>query len=462
MIAAISGAVIGAIAVALAVANRFWPTRASREARLSELRRDRDQLPDLIDEEAITKPDLKRLVSFLETLDECRAKRTLRLPEIDRAFGQWFFETAHSHAGLELILDDDYIRRIGLLYQRWLRFRLRHHRDQFDSAVARRWARHTKTHHAKGRVLWHHEIQEHPTLGDAALVFWRLGFRPSYNRQTILHSIEEICEAFQVSSYVAYELLGPHDILLRLWLSHPGDISDVHDPLLDEPGKPSRQPQKRIDDITRRLSAHITETTSDYFLVTEVHRHWWWCKSRWWRRRADPDRLKPGFANEISKDVKGKQAVQDLVNLYNDGTRSWLHLWRSREWRRYRRKGFVRHHRLHGGIKFATIVRPKDSQGFVHVDDGEHPVATAVRDATRVKDRSLYEGSGFNFLGLGAAQFLILGRVPGYRFGRLRTEIIEPIVKDTPIARSYAPTLTYVATGPETMRQTYRDGVKHH
>jgi hypothetical protein len=460
---ALATAAATAVATLFVVRGYYRKTARDDDRHLEILKQEQNSLPELSGPVASTAEQLAPLVTFLTSLDECRLSRGKpKLDRLNTSFGQWFFETVHNPAAVQLVLDTKSFASIGPLYSAWCKLRIKNDEPIFETSVARKWARHTRASKAKKRILWNHEIHEHPRLGDATLVFWRLHFEPSYNKHEILHSVETICEEFDVTSYVIYELLGPHDLLLRLWLRHP-DQPFQSSPLLvprrafiAAKFKSLRPSPSRLVRMTEMLGE--TTTDCDYFRVSRIWRHWWW-DGLWWTRTRPSRVLEHGFAADLLDSNEKKAAVVRLVNLYNDGSISFWRVLREPAWWLYKYKRFVRRRKLADGIKFATVVRP-NRKDHIRSEDTAQLIERVVRKARWVADRSLYEGTGFD-KGQGPAQFVILGRVEHRRFKNIRKEIISPIVAKQEIVMHYAPTLTYVATGPETMRQTYQDGVMH-
>lgn len=437
----LAGAGVGVATLALkigATRDRWLDDLGDRHAALKE------RLTD-----STIQAEVNDVVEFLKAIEKRRGKIILRVARIDERFGDWFFDTAHGLHGVDPFLEHKDFATVKSLYRAWARHWRKGNNRNLNTSAATRWARHTNRQRSKTRILWHHKIQEL----DSTLFFWRLRFEPSYNQHKILHSLHVICEDFDVTSYVAYELLGPHDVLLRAWLSGPDESSNV-DIAQSEPDHGVHP--SRIDHMTQRLSWHTTDDSNDYFRVEKIYRHWWWM-SRRRSLKASPQEPDEDFEFELKKPSAATRA-QTLVNDYNAGTISRRHLWRSYVWWRYRSKGLVRRRRLHGGIKFATIVRAKpDHEPPVH--GSKHPIVVAIKNARYIRDRSLYAGVGFHQSELGPAKFLILGRVRGFHFGRLRKHVIDPILEHQ-ISKDYAPPLTYIATGPDTMRQTFQDGIK--
>jgi hypothetical protein len=443
---------LGLAGAGVAAATLALKVGATRDRWLDELGDQHAALKERLTDSTI-QAEVNATVAFLKAIEKRRGKIVLRTAAIDERFGDWFFDTAHGLHGVDPFLEHKDFATVKSLYRAWAsHWRKDTQKDIALNAslAARRWARHTNRQRSKTRILWHHKIQEL----DSTLFFWRLRFEPSYNQDKILQSLHVICEDFNVTSYVAYELLGPHDILMRAWLSDPEKASAVE---VTESEEELIGPQPtRITHMTQRLSWHTTDDSNDYFRVETIYRHWWWV-SRRLSLKATEREPNEEFEFELKKPSAATRA-QTLVNGYNAGTISRRRLWRSYVWWQYRSKGLVRRRRLHGGIKFATIVRAKPKHE-PPVHESKHPIVVAIKNARYIRDRSLYACVGFHQNELGPAQFLILGRVRGFHFGRLRKHVIDPILEPQ-ISKDYAPPLTYIATGPDTMRQTFQDGIK--
>jgi hypothetical protein len=436
------------VAGLVSVAGLILSIAAYRRASLGRLESQHAKLNERLASSTI-QAEIDEVVMFLKCLERRRRRTALRIADLDEAFGPWFFPMVHGPHGVDPFLGHREFATVKSLYRAWSHYGRKHDPEsrQFGSAAAKRWARQTNEQRAKTRILWHHEVQN----TGSTLFFWRLRFEPSYDQDRILKSLDAICEDFGVTSYVAYELLGPHDILLRAWMSDPHKDSAVTLTPAERGSLGSRC--SCIEHMTQRLCEHTTEESNSYFEVEKIYRHWWWMP----RLGSEERKPKPGFQRDLD-DLNVRKEVERVVNDYNTGEISRLGLWRSSVWWRYRRKNIVRRRRLHGGIKFATVVRAKPGHAAPAHSDREHPIFYAVKRARWIRDRSVYAGKGFRQENLGEAQFLILGRVRAINFGRIRKRVIKPILKD-PISNDYAPPLTYVATGPDTMRRTLRDGL---
>lgn len=65
-------------------------------------------------------------------------------------------------------------------------------------------------------MVWHDVV--HERLEGARLTFFRLSFIPSYDRERIFSTLEQLYEKLGITSHIAYETLGQYDLLLRLWV----------------------------------------------------------------------------------------------------------------------------------------------------------------------------------------------------------------------------------------------------
>ncbi len=102
---------------------------------------------------------------------------------------------------------------------------------------------------------WHDAV--HEAREGARLQFWRFSFVPDYNQTAIFDAIRTVLEQNQLRSYIAYETLGEHDVMLRLWA--PRDIS----------------PEDLALSFENALS-HLSLYSHDYTVVHSTLLHWIW------------------------------------------------------------------------------------------------------------------------------------------------------------------------------------------
>ena len=68
----------------------------------------------------------------------------------------------------------------------------------------------------RNQLQWHPEL--HRQLGKERLCFWRMGFSPTYDREKVRERLLELFERLEIRSFAFYEMIGIHDLMLRLWL----------------------------------------------------------------------------------------------------------------------------------------------------------------------------------------------------------------------------------------------------
>jgi hypothetical protein len=65
-------------------------------------------------------------------------------------------------------------------------------------------------------LLWDDDVHERHEA--SLLYFWRLSFGVYYDREYIFAQLREFYANFEIPSFVAYQILGDYDLLLRLWI----------------------------------------------------------------------------------------------------------------------------------------------------------------------------------------------------------------------------------------------------
>jgi hypothetical protein len=105
-----------------------------------------------------------------------------------------------------------------------------------------------------GRLLWHHEV--HIDWGQTVLEFWFISFRHSYDPDEVLPFLHEVAIEMGLSAYTSYELLGPYDVLLRMYIPIGGE-----------------QPLR--DAVENRLHRHDLKIINR-FKADDIARHWPW------------------------------------------------------------------------------------------------------------------------------------------------------------------------------------------
>jgi hypothetical protein len=105
-----------------------------------------------------------------------------------------------------------------------------------------------------GRLLWHHEA--HLAWERSSLKFWFLTFRHGYDPDEVLSALHDVALEHGLHAYASYEMLGPTDILLRMYI-------------------PSGTEHALRASVNERLQEHHLDLI-DRFKAVEVVRHWAW------------------------------------------------------------------------------------------------------------------------------------------------------------------------------------------
>src|ERR1700755_1194010 len=113
---------------------------------------------------------------------------------------------------------------------------------------------------SRSLMQWHPEA--HKQWAHERLVFWRLGFYPTYRRDDVLEALDLICARHGISGRTIYEVFGIYDLLLRFWL-------------------PESAATETVDlDIKRTLASFHLELC-DHFEVELIDRlGFWWTGAR--------------------------------------------------------------------------------------------------------------------------------------------------------------------------------------
>lgn len=232
------------------------------------------------------------------------------------------------------------------------------------------------------------------------LFFWRLGFYPTYSGEEVESRLLATLQQAKIKSAVCYELFGPYDLLLRVWLPDGkyGDVDEFQNLLIENLGpadlsmcdpflvsKPARHwvfpaddkgeiPTPNEDDIAALSDDQIAEVENEEVSATEV-------------RRLE--------AQHLLADLNRSPETTDPRD---------------------------------PGIKFAIVVgadlrmTTRQQRKFLQtltqkLDEAEEELDESERG---LGQRSLYSGSGFG-------HFLIMGRVTNQAFFRLGSELLDKI-----------------------------------
>jgi serine/threonine protein kinase len=237
--------------------------------------------------------------------------------------------------------------------------------------------------------MWHYEAHR---KRHELLYFWRLGFHPTYSRKAVQSKLRAaLCKA-EIRSVVCYELFGPYDLLLRVWLPPDGrydDFKEFQELLLDE-----------LEPVDLSMC--------DPFQVSQLARHWVFPDVDGEMPKPSDDALEELTESKIAEVENGKASQAEISRL--EGLNLLADMSASSETT----------DPDDPGIKFALVV-----SGDPRLTTKQHKqflrTLTAELDAAKsIGQRSLYAGSGFG-------HFLILGRVTNDAFFDLGAALLDKI-----------------------------------
>jgi hypothetical protein len=225
---------------------------------------------------------------------------------------------------------------------------------------------------ADGRPL---DVQWHPLLHEKwakeQLLFMRLGFAPTYQRDRIRDALMTVFAEHQVRSYVGYELLGVYDVILRLWLPS------------------TTTPQAFFESMRRSLKA-VDMTTSDSFSVLRQARNWLW----------EENGSKALVTPDTQRVANGPPSPNEMHALETDPS----------IFATFRSANLIRPIERHEGVKFFMVLPAHSNLPDSSREEIDREVSEAL-DALELDEYSLYIGQGF---GSGAA--VIMARIAFDRF----------------------------------------------
>ena len=255
------------------------------------------------------------------------------------------------------------------------------------------------------RVLWHHHVHRH--RGEA-LYFLRLGFYPTYMSQPVASALIEMLRANDVKSAVCYELFGPHDLLLRVWLPKAIDFGEFQTSLID------------------RLAATENLTMCDPFQVHRFVRHWLFPAENGAVRAPDDALVNALNDDQIAAAETGAMPAEQLGKLEHDALLGAFS------------NSTETTDPADPGTKFAVVVGGDPRLTTAQHEEFELTLRQLLDTAERLDQRSLYAGSGFG-------HFLILGRIKGSPLYVLTDDLLTRIA-NAKINRHYgARTFTHVS-----------------
>jgi hypothetical protein len=230
------------------------------------------------------------------------------------------------------------------------------------------------------------------------LLFWRLGFFPTYDSERIKEGLLATLGRHKILSYTCYELIGAYDLLLRAWVPNSESDDEVQESLI-----------KDLSVTNLRLC--------ERFVVSRTPRHWVWGDGR---EPAVPDETllrEPLSDDELIRiqdhpeENAGLVAKRESDKLLGDAEHST-------------------------GIKFFLSVTTLAPTHTLYVERRleKRLIKTLDEAPTGITERSLYSGDGFG-------RFLMMGRIPFEQFNLLGeyfvNEMNDETLREDFIARTY-------------------------
>jgi hypothetical protein len=251
------------------------------------------------------------------------------------------------------------------------------------------------------RFQWHPLL--HRDWAKERLCFWRLGFYPTYDRELVKERLEGIFQEQMVHSYAPYELIGIHDLMLRIWL-------------------PTSLTQGEFNDMLAVALGPLGLVLLEPFAVDEMITHWVWAET--------PDRIR-----QVASEVLEEGLAPTTIDNINKG-----HLDKA-EQKKWEDANVIAPSSHGRGIKFFIVIT---ASGYpARYIGSEQSLKRAVVDhlanAKTVTEKSLYEGSGFG-------HFIVMGKVPYGKFKVIFRELIDPINKSGLTQHHQARTYTHICT----------------
>jgi hypothetical protein len=248
-----------------------------------------------------------------------------------------------------------------------------------------------------GRLLWHHLA--HTEWDDSQLQLWFISFRHSYDPDQVLNALHESALERGVTAYTSYELLGPYDIMLRLYVP--------------------KGSEEELREATEQMLQRYDLQRVEPFTAVEVARHWAWAeeegngpprvpgktimrKRRPGREIAAINRL--GRLAELPRTVELEPASAELLDGYISDR---LVTFATRD----------------QGIRFVTIVTASDALDKKSLESLSRNLCRALDGAgPLIGEGSLYRGrSDFRMV------FVVMYRSSFSDFHRVRREFLQEI-----------------------------------
>lgn len=252
------------------------------------------------------------------------------------------------------------------------------------------------------RFLWHPRV--HAERANEHLVFVRLGFQPSYDRDAVEAGIRAACGLSGVPSIFAYALFGFHDLIIRVWLpapprnkSHDQQLRDFQDQLSNQLNGACLDSLEALSATSKRHFAFQDERGRLIEPDTEViDRHSDDVLERAERYFTANDRA----CHDAAVTCGGDNLLADLKDYLGEHTEST--------------------------ITFLVTITCGDAPGHATLRTMGAALAThldelAQEEAAPLQQLSLYKCAGF-------AHFLLMGRIMhGSDFHGLHSRLVAPI-----------------------------------
>lgn len=294
---------------------------------------------------------------------------------------------------------------------------------------------------SREQMQWHPAV--HERLANEQLVFWRLGFYPTYRRKEVLQALDIICERYGISGRTIYEVFGNYDLLLRLWL-------------------PEGVVAENVDrDIKRTLAAFHLELCAA-FEVEKIVRHWFWDEEDE-RDEGGSESMPPngGLGEALDFDSFPNEGVElpeleptppawelahvnELVDQFNSGQIDQETVKRDEMAQKFLNRKLIGLRDAEEGIKFTMVVSAYGltASRFEAMEELERRLALILDGAKPIRERSLYSGGGFG-------RFMVFGKIPTEDFYEINERLIEPITVQAGLAPVYRTrSETYIGSNP--------------
>lgn len=278
---------------------------------------------------------------------------------------------------------------------------------------------------SKAQMQWHPRV--HEMWGKERLVFWRLGFNPTYRRDDVLRALDVICARYGITAVTVYEVLGSYDLLWRVWLPATA--------ILDE-----------VDRDLKRTLPVFDLDLCDHFEVSSIERHWFWSEESDGHQMTEDEAKSPELEPEPSRGQLVR--VNQLLTQFNNHEIDYDTATANKEIEEFRERRLLGLRRSEDGIKFAIVISTSSvtASRFSAMEALRERIIQTLQSATAIKERSLYSGEGFG-------KFMIFGKVPTKDFYEINRALIEPIAIEANLAHVYRTrSETFIGSNPNLQR----------